>query len=128
MRCTDGRVRRQVINAQEIASEAAKALENKLAKDIRIWDVRGVSTVTDYYIVATGTSGPHLKALISETQRHMKDLGVSSYRSSGTSDSGWVVLDFVHAVIHIFSAEARDYYAIETLWKDAKQVRTGHAG
>lgn len=97
-------------------------MENKIAKDIRVWDVRGLSSITEFYVVATGTSGPHLKALISEVQRHMKDRGVASYRASGTPDSGWVVLDFVHAVVHIFAPEARVYYAIETLWKDAKLI------
>jgi len=105
-----------------MAGEIRTALENKLAKDVRVWDVRGISSVTDFYIVATGTSAPHLKALISEVQRHLKALDVSSHRASGTPDSGWVVLDFVHAVVHVFAAEARDYYAIETLWKDARQV------
>ena len=115
-------MRRRAINAHEIACEIRKALEDKLAKDIRVWDVRGISSITEFYVVATGTSGPHLKALLSEVQRHMKDLGVASYRFSGTPDSGWVVLDFVHAVVHVFAPEARAYYAIETLWKDAKQV------
>ena len=98
------------------------ALDVKQAKDIRIFDVRGQSSVTDFYIVATGTSAPHLKALISETQRRMKELGISSYRTSGESDSGWVVVDYVHAVVHVFSTEARDYYAIERLWSTAKEI------
>lgn len=102
--------------------EAAKALDIKQAHDIRIFDVRGISSVTDYYIVATGTSAPHLKALISETQRRMKELGVASFRTSGEPDSGWVVVDYVHAVVHVFSAEARAYYAIEKLWTTAKEV------
>lgn len=98
------------------------ALDVKQAKDIRIFDVRGQSSVTDFYIVATGTSAPHLKALIAETQRRMKELGISSYRTSGESDSGWVVVDYVHAVVHVFSTEARDYYAIEKLWSTAKEI------
>lgn len=84
--------------------------------------MRELSSVTDFYIVATGTSAPHLKALISEVQRCMKDRGVASFRTSGESDSGWVVLDFVHAVVHVFSAEARAYYAIEKLWATAKEL------
>ena len=102
--------------------EAAKALDAKKAHDIRIFDVRGLSSVTDFYIVATGTSAPHLKALIVETQHQLKTLGVSSYRTSGEPDSGWVVVDFVHAVVHVFSTEARAYYAIERLWSTAKEL------
>ena len=84
--------------------------------------MRGLSSVTDFYIVATGTSAPHLKALIEEVKRCVKELGVGSYRTSGESDSGWVVIDFVHAVVHVFSTEARAYYAIEKLWVTAKEL------
>ena len=110
------------INSEQLALEAAKALDMKQAKDIRIFDVRGLSSVTEFYIVATGTSAPHLKALIAETQRQMKDLNISSYRKSGESDSGWVVIDYVYCVVHVFSAEARAYYAIEKLWSTAKEI------
>lgn len=102
--------------------ETVHALESKQAHNIRMFDVRGLSSVTDFYIVASGTSAPHLKALIAETQHHLKDLGVSSYRTSGDPDSGWVVIDFVHAVAHVFSPEAREYYAIEGLWATAKEI------
>jgi ribosome-associated protein len=110
------------INSEQIAIEAALALDAKQAKDIRIFDVRGLSSVTEYYVVATGTSAPHLKALIAETQQQMKKLGISTYRKSGDSDSGWVVVDYVYAVVHVFSSEARAYYAIEKLWATAREV------
>ncbi len=111
-----------IINSEQIALEAARGLDGKQAREIRIFDVRGLSSVTDFYIVATGTSAPHLKALIAELQQRMKKLGVASYRTSGESDSGWVVVDFVHAVVHVFSPEARDYYAIEKLWSTAPEL------
>jgi len=111
------------MNAEQIALEIAKALDLKQADDIRIFDVRELSGVTDFYVVATGTSAPHLKALIAETQRHMKTHGVASYRTSGASDSGWVVVDYIHAVAHVFSPEARAYYNIERLWATAKEVQ-----
>ena len=110
------------INSEQLAIESAKALYAKQAQDIRIFDVRGLSNVTDFYIVATGTSAPHLKALIGETENHMKKLGVTSYRNSGESGSGWVVVDYVHVVVHVFSSEARAYYAIEKLWSTAKEL------
>lgn len=110
------------INSDQLAQEAALALDAKQATDVRIFDVRGLSSVTDYYVVATGTSAPHLKALIAEIQRRMKALGVESYRTSGESDSGWTIIDYVHAVVHVFSPEARSYYAIEKLWAKAKEI------
>ena len=110
------------MSSEQIALEIATALDVKQADGIRIFDVRELSGVTDFYVVATGTSAPHLKALIAETQRHLKGLGVASYRTSGTSDSGWVVVDYIHAVAHVFSPEARAYYTIERLWATAKEI------
>ena len=115
-------VKSMELSSEQIASETAKALDDRKAADIRIFDVRGQSSVTDFYVIATGTSGPHLKALIAETQKQMKTFNVSSYRTSGEPDSGWVIVDYVHVVVHVFSAEARAYYDIERLWSKAKVV------
>ena len=85
-------------------------------------DVRGISNLTDYCVVASGTSAPHLKALTTEVQHAMKQRGIQA-RRSGLPESGWVVVDCLDAVIHIFAPEARTYYAIEGLWKEAPTVR-----
>lgn len=110
------------IKPKEIAIAAAKALDEKMGADIRIFDVREKSSITDFTVVATGTSAPHLKALIAEVRRQMKDAGVMSYRTSGDAESGWVIVDYVDVVVHVFSPEARAYYAIEKLWADAHVV------
>ncbi|MDD4018549.1 MAG: ribosome silencing factor [Kiritimatiellae bacterium] len=114
------------ITSEQIALEAASALAGKKAEGIRIFDVRGLSSVTDFYVVATGTSAPHLKALIAETQHRMKALDIATFRKTGEPDSGWVVVDYVHAVVHVFSTEARAYYAIEKLWATAKELPPPH--
>ena len=106
------------INSLELAIEAARALDERLGKDIRVLDMRGVSGLTDYCVIASGTSAPHLKALTNEVQHNMKQRGVMA-RRSGLPESGWVVVDCLDAVIHIFAPEARAYYAIERLWKGA---------
>jgi ribosome-associated protein len=111
------------MNSEQMAIEAARALYQKKADDIRIFDVRGISGVTDFYVVGTGTSAPHLKALITETQHRMKEHNIASYRISGESASGWVIVDFVTAVVHVFSPEARAYYNIERLWATAKEIQ-----
>ncbi len=111
----------KAINSLEIALDAAKALEERLGRDIRVLDVRGISSITDYCVVASGTSSPHLKALTTEVQHAMKQHGYTA-RRSGLPESGWVVVDCLDAVIHIFSPEARTYYAIENLWKGAAAV------
>ena len=93
------------------------ALAEKKAVDVKTYDVRGVSGLCDAFVVATGTAAPHLKALIAGTQRAMKEAGISSYRTSGDPESGWIVVDYVDVVVHVFSPEARAYYAREKLWE-----------
>ena len=95
------------------------ALEDKKAVEVRAYDVRGISGFADAFVVATGTAAPHLKALVAGAQFAMKDVGVDSYRTSGDPQSGWIVVDYVDIVVHVFSPEARAYYALEKLWKDA---------
>ena len=95
---------------------AAKALEDRKGTDVKVYDVRGKSALADFFVVATGAAAPHLKALIAETQNAMKEAGVMSYRTSGDPESGWIVVDYVDVVVHVFSPEARAYYALEKLW------------
>lgn len=94
----------------------AQALEDRKGSDVKIYDVRGKTSLADYFIVATGAAAPHLKALIAESQAVMKKNGISSFRTSGDPESGWIVVDYIDIVVHVFSPEARAYYALEKLW------------
>lgn len=108
--------------SETLALGVAQALYDKQATEIRVLDVRGVSTVTDICVVASGTSAPHLKALQKAAVTFLKSQQESHYRISGEADSGWVLLDAFTVVVHIFAPEAREYYDIESLWKGAKEI------
>ena len=95
---------------------------SKKGEDVVILDVRGLSTVTDYYLFATANSPPHIKALIAEIERELEKDNVRCYRIAGSPNSEWVVADYFDAVIHIFTPKTREYYALERLWSDAKRV------
>ena len=107
---------------EEQVGVVVKALEDKKAEDIRTYDVRGVSGLCDAFVVATGTAAPHLNGLVGGTQRAMKEVGVESFRTSGDPESGWIVVDYIDVVVHVFSPEARAYYGLEKIWKDAKSI------
>ena len=107
---------------ETLALGIAQALYDKQAEAIRILDVRGISTVTDICVIASGTSAPHLKALQKAAQSYLKSDTDLRYRTSGESDSGWVLLDAFNVVVHIFAPEAREYYDIEALWTGAKEI------
>lgn len=106
-------------SAPPLVQKIHEALLDRKGEQVELVDVRGKSTVTDYYMVVSGSTTPHLKALASEVQRRLRDEGIHCYRRSGSPEDGWMVLDYVDVVIHIFLAELRGYYALEDLWEDA---------
>ena len=107
---------------EEQVKIVVQALGDKKAQDIRTYDVRGVSGLCDAFVVATGIAAPHLKGIVSGVQGAMKAVGENSFRTSGDPESGWIVVDYVDVVVHVFSPEARAYYALEKLWEKAKPV------
>ncbi len=112
------------INAQEQTQAIIEALESKKGERIAIFDMRGRSELTDAYVVVSGSSPPHLKALFNEVQHALKEKGVTCYRRSGDPECGWMVLDYVDVIIHIFLEDTRQYYAVETLWAQAPATAT----
>ena len=104
------------MTAEEQTKLVARSLEERKGVDVKIYDVRGKSQLADFFVVATGSAAPHLKALVAETQHAMKEAGVQSFRTSGDPESGWMVVDYIDIVVHVFSPEARAYYALERLW------------
>ena len=107
---------------EEQVKLVVQALEDKEAVDVKTYDVRGVSGLCDAFVVATGTAAPHLKGLVAGVQQAMRTAGESSFRLSGDPESGWIVVDYVDVVVHVFSPEARAYYALERLWDGAKPI------
>ncbi len=107
----------------ELAQAARTFLDDKKARDTVLLDVREHSSVTDYYLITTGLSAPHLKAIFSDLQVELKKtLGVTCYRKSGEPEGGWMVLDYFDLIIHVFLPEQREYYALETLWDQVPRV------
>ena len=94
----------------------------KLASDIVMLDLRQVAPFADYFIIMSADSGRQIEALEEDISKALKDLKISRFHREGTPNSGWVLLDFSDVVIHIFSPEEREFYALERLWSHAPQV------
>jgi ribosome-associated protein len=98
--------------------------DNKKAEDIVILDVRELSSVTDYFVIASGTSEPHLKAILDEiTDRLREDHDLRPRAIDGTTQASWVVLDFFDVIVHVMRQDVRERYDLETLWGDAPRVK-----
>ncbi len=114
-----------MISAEEterLLQVCCEALDDKKAEDIRILKMGEKCSIADYFIVATGTSDPHLKALYRTLEAALKELGVVPFGKERYRPSGWIVLDAIDVVVHVFSRETRDFYALESLWKDAETL------
>jgi len=101
---------------------AIAAIEEKKGEDIRVLDVRGKSSITDYLILVTGTSDPHVKALKGALDHAMKAADVQLIGEDRALASGWLVVDAFDFVIHLQTAEMRAFYRLDQLWKDAPGV------
>lgn len=101
-----------------------KALKTKKGEDVKVLDVRGISPVTDYLVLCTGRTLPHLDALANETIRVLRagKPPRAPHKRAGARQTEWVVLDYIDIVVHLFTPEFRSYYALEDLWKDAPMV------
>lgn len=111
-----------IIDTIDIIKQARGLLDNKKGENVVILDVRTLSAVTDFHIICTGNNGRHLKALIDDCDKSLAAEGTKHYRLSGTPESGWIILDYMDFVVHVFSHAAREHYALETLWKDAPRI------
>ena len=94
-----------------------KALEDKKAEGVAVYDVRGRSSITDTAVVASATSAPHLRALSVAVQRAVREACGEGARISGDAESAWIVLDYFDAMVHLFLPDARAYYDIEARWR-----------
>ena len=108
------------MDSKKLARLCREFADNKKAENIVILDVRELSSVTDYFVIASGTSEPHLRAIVDEITDQLRDEhGVRPRAVDGTVHGAWVVLDFFDVIVHVMRQEARERYDLESLWGDA---------
>jgi ribosome-associated protein len=112
----------KVTDSQTLLKLCYGALDDKKADDVRVLDVREQSSITDYLVLATANSETHLRALRVELEKVIDAADVHLVGIETAQESGWTVVDAFDVMIHLFTAEARDRYRLENLWKDAKDV------
>lgn len=113
---------KQLLSAKEAAIIAAKALDSKKAQNLMLLEVRGVTTLTEYMLLATGTSDTHLRALCDEVEKKMEEAGERIWHREGYRGDTWIVMDFCGVMVHVFTPEQRKFYDLERLWGDAPLV------
>ena len=107
---------------RDLVRVAVRAAEEKKAKDVKAIDIRGLSAVTDYMIIATGSSDTNVRAIAEGVREKLLEKGERPFSLEGLQEGSWVLLDYVDFVVHVFHYEKRVYFGLEELWADAKPV------
>ena len=108
---------------KELAILAAKALDEKKGREISVLEITDLTTLADYFVIATGTSNTQINALSGAVEKVMKEQGDEELRHrEGHRGGTWVLLDYGSVAVHIFSEEAREFYQLERLWSDGKPL------
>ena len=112
------------MDSRKLALLCRTLAEDKKAEDTVILEVRELSSVTDYFVLASGTSEPHLRAIVDQITEKLRDeFDVRPRAIDGTFQAAWVVLDFFDVIVHVMRTDVRQRYDLETLWGDAPRVR-----
>jgi ribosome-associated protein len=112
------------MDSRKLALLCRELADNKKAEDIVILDVRKLSSITDYFVIASATSEPHLRAVVDEITDKLREAeGVRPRAVDGKLPTQWLVLDYFDVIVHVMRADMRDRYDLEGLWGDAPRVR-----
>ena len=112
------------IEGKELAIACARAAEEIQAEDIRVLDLTGISSLTDFMVVCSGTSLPHMKAVMRDVEKAViQEYSSSPAQAEGGADSRWMVLDYIDVMVHVMHQEMRDLYGLEDLWAEGTEVQ-----
>ncbi|HNQ88587.1 MAG TPA: ribosome silencing factor [Verrucomicrobiota bacterium] len=112
------------MDSRTLALRCRELAEDKKAEDVVVLDVRRLSSVADYFVIATGSSEPHLRAIMDEiVEKLHEERGEQPHATDGTVETQWVVLDYFDVMVHLMRDGVRQKYDLESLWGDAPRVR-----
>ncbi len=114
--------KKETIDSKEFAIEAARIATELNSADVMVVDLRGISPATDFFVIATSTSNRQGRTVVDDVSVFGKAHGYPRFGMAGYEQGQWILADYVDVVVHVFDEEYRNYYELETLWGDAKQL------
>ena len=111
-----------MVNAKEMALAAAKALDSKKGRDIKVLEIDKITTLADYFVICSGGSNTQINALCDAVEKELTEKGEEPLHREGYRGGTWVLLDYGCVVVHVFNDEARKFYSLEHLWADGEEV------
>lgn len=109
-------------DSKALAIEIAKILDKKKAQDVRVLKVESLTVLTDYFVIASGTSTTQVASLADEVEYELSQKGLEPYSTEGHDTKNWVLLDYSNVIVHVFVPNSRAYYDLEHLWADGEPV------
>jgi ribosome-associated protein len=109
-------------DAQPFAVAAARVAADLKTDDVQVLDLRGLSSLADYFVVGTGTSDRQMHAVLDRIEEQARRMGRKPFKVSDSRSANWILADYVDVVIHLFDRQHRDYYDLDGLWGDAPRV------
>ncbi|MEW6002322.1 MAG: ribosome silencing factor [Nitrospirota bacterium] len=116
------------LESKEKAFRAARATIDKKAKDVLILDLKNLTPIADYFIICSGESTTHVKAIAERVEEIFTKAGINPLGIEGLDYSHWVLMDYGDVIVHIFEEETRKFYELEKLWIDAKRIPLSEMG
>jgi ribosome-associated protein len=114
------------LDSTALARRIADIAADRKAIDLRVLDLRGIVSYTDFFVICTGNTERQTKAIHDAIHKELKDAeGLLPRRSEGEREARWILLDYLDCVVHIFTPEAREYYRLDQLWGEAPRVAVG---
>ena len=110
------------IDSKTLAIEIAKILDKKKAQDVRVLKVDSLTVLTDYFVIASGTSTTQVGSLADEVEYELSPSGIEPHTTEGLDSKNWVLLDYSSVIVHIFVPNTRTYYDLEHLWADGEPI------
>ncbi len=107
------------MNSKDLAEKITKLIFNKKGYDVKILDLKNLTSFADYFVICSADSDTQVKAIADEIDKELRDEGIKYWHKEGYQALSWVLMDYVDVVAHIFKKDARDYYKLEKLWGDA---------
>lgn len=109
------------MESEKILALAVKALNGKKAVDVKAIKIADLTVLTEYFVIASGTSSTHVRALADEVEERLKESEITPHHIEGRS-TGWYVLDYGSVIVHVFSRDQREFYGLEKMWSDGEEI------
>ncbi len=108
------------MTSKELVKIAVQALDSKKTEDIKIVKVEGLTSITDYFVIATANSTTQVKAAADEVEFKLKQIGTEPNKIDGYQNAEWIALDYYQVIVHVFNRDTREFYSLEKLWRDGE--------